>query len=59
MRASFESGFQPTFLLVAVLALAGFLVTVHFVGRPRHAGPEGERLGADRAEADEPVSRDR
>ena len=24
-----------------------------------HAGPEGERLGADRAEADERVSRDR
>jgi EmrB/QacA subfamily drug resistance transporter len=33
MRASFESGFQATFLLVAVLALAGFLVTVLFVGR--------------------------
>ena len=38
--------------------LAGLVVTVLFVGRPRHAGPEGERLGADRAEADEPASRD-
>ena len=59
VRASFESGFQATFLVVAVLALAGFLVTVLFVGRPPHAGPEGERLGADRAEADERVSSDR
>lgn len=28
VRASFESGFQATFLLVAALALAGFVVTV-------------------------------
>ena len=33
VQASFESGFQATFLLVAVLALAGFIVTVLFVGR--------------------------
>jgi EmrB/QacA subfamily drug resistance transporter len=33
VRDSFESGFQATFLLVAGLALAGFLVTVLFVGR--------------------------
>jgi hypothetical protein len=33
VRDSFESGFQATFLLVAGLALVGFLVTVLFVGR--------------------------
>jgi EmrB/QacA subfamily drug resistance transporter len=33
VRSSFESGFQATFLLVAALALAGFLVTVLLVGR--------------------------
>jgi EmrB/QacA subfamily drug resistance transporter len=33
LRASFESGFQATFLVVAVVALAGFVVTVLFVGR--------------------------
>jgi EmrB/QacA subfamily drug resistance transporter len=33
VRDSFESGFQATFLLVAAVALAGFLVTVLFVGR--------------------------
>jgi MFS family permease len=33
LRASFESGFQATFLFVAVVALAGFVVTVLFVGR--------------------------
>ena len=35
MRASFESGFQATFLVVAVVALVGFVVTVLFVGRRR------------------------
>jgi EmrB/QacA subfamily drug resistance transporter len=35
MEAAFESGFQATFLLVAVLAFLGFLVTVLFVGRKR------------------------
>ena len=38
MRDSFESGFQATFLLVAALALAGFVVTVLFVGRRTKAG---------------------
>ena len=33
VRDSFESGFQATFLLVAAVAFAGFLVTVLFVGR--------------------------
>jgi MFS family permease len=33
LEAAFESGFQAAFLLVAALALAGFLVTVLFVGR--------------------------
>jgi EmrB/QacA subfamily drug resistance transporter len=33
MRAAFESGFQATFLVVAASALAGFVVTVLFVGR--------------------------
>ena len=37
VRASFESGFQAAFLLVAVLAFAGFLVTVLLVGRSRKA----------------------
>ena len=35
MRASFESGFQATFLVVAVVALVGFVVTVLFVGHRR------------------------
>ncbi len=35
LRASFESGFQATFLFVAIVALAGFVVTVLFVGRRR------------------------
>jgi MFS family permease len=33
VRTAFESGFQTTFLLVAVLAFAGFVVTVLLVGR--------------------------
>ncbi len=37
VRDAFESGFQATFLLVAAVALAGFLVTVLFVGRSRKA----------------------
>jgi EmrB/QacA subfamily drug resistance transporter len=39
VRESFESGFQATFLLVAAVAFAGFLVTVLFVGRsPKQTG---------------------
>ncbi|MGH3039230.1 MAG: MFS transporter [Gaiellaceae bacterium] len=35
LQDAFESGFQATFLLVAALAFAGFVVTVLFVGRSR------------------------
>jgi EmrB/QacA subfamily drug resistance transporter len=41
VRASFESGFQATFLLVAVLAFAGFLVTVLLVGRSNTQAASG------------------
>jgi EmrB/QacA subfamily drug resistance transporter len=41
VRDSFESGFQATFLLVAAVAFAGFLVTVLLVGRSSKATATG------------------